>query len=409
MSEIRKLFKLLLNKEFYDKHKHKIPVNSFDEIGQELLETVEVAHSTYKRDLSTEDVFLTYIALNPVLTTANKNTIEVYLENVKYETDISRDVAEVVYQTLWRKEVGRYISEYGINLSDGDITDLSDLSSYIDRTSTTFIPQDFGMHVDTDPINLFNRLNQRGKWKINIPSLNIKIDSISPGQFIVILARPECGKTATIVNLLAGKEGFAAQGANAHLIANEEGADATAGRAICCFNEKSFREAKQNPNIVNTKEWQEVRKKLHFLHQPEVTLSQLDAYCRIHKPDILVIDQLDHVGVLGNFEKGHERLGMVYRKARELASKWDMVVIGVSQASAEAENHTRVNFSMAEGSRTAKGAAADLIIGIGKADEGATEEGNEVLRHYTVSKNKINGFHGTVICKLLQDQSRLVP
>lgn len=409
MSETRQLFKLLLRKEFYEKHKHKLPVHSFDEIGQELLEILDKAHDTFNHDLTASDLMLAYSAAHPVLTTANRNTVEAYLDNVDAEKDVSEDVADVVYATMWRKEVGRVISQYGFNLANGELVDTDGLTTYLDTVGKGFVPQDFGEPVDTDPVKLFTRINQRGKWAINIPSLNRRIAHVSPGQFIVILARPESGKTATIVNLMAGREGFAAQGAKVHLLANEEGADSTAGRAICCYTQRSFHELRDKPETAVSEEWAKIKDNLVFLHQPEITLAQLDNYCKTNRPDVLIIDQLDHLGIVGSYEKGHERLGAVYRRTREIASKYDMVIIAVSQASAEAENATRVTFAMAEGSKTAKAAAADLIIGIGRADEATGEEGDEVLRHFTVSKNKISGWKGTVIAKLIQSQSRLIP
>lgn len=367
------------------------------------------SHDRFKRDLLPAEILLVHLAEHPVLTTANKNTVEVYIANIQDEQDIGPDVAELCYRNLWRAEIGRRISEYGVRLIDGEHSDLDGISSIIASVGSDFVPTDVASApVDTDPVKLFERLNQRGKWAINIPQIKDRIRYVSPGNFIIVLARPESGKTATIVNLMAGKEGFAAQGARVHLLANEEGADITAGRAICCFNEVSFQLARENPTILRTDSWDALRKKLVFVHQPEITLTQLDAYLKTHKPDILIIDQIDHLGIVGSYEKGHERLGAVYRRVRELASKHDCVIIGVSQASAEGEGKTKITFAMAEGSKTAKAAAADLIIGIGKADENNDEEGDQVLRYFTVSKNKISGWKGTVVAKLIQSESRLV-
>lgn len=408
MSVIRQSFKLLLGHSFYNSHCNKIPERSFDEIGQELLPTLKLAHGAFNRDLTADDVFHMHTAENPAMTTANKNTVQAYLSNVSDETDIKSDVAEVVFANLWRKEVGRHISEFGLGLADGDRNDPSELLSFMATIGADFLPKDFGDPVDTDPIALFNRLNQRGKWSINIPVLSQRIKHVSPGQFVVIMARPESGKTATIVNLMAGREGFAAQGANVHLLANEEGADITAGRAMCCYNQVSFHTARENPSILATDGWGNIKTKLTFLHKPEMTMQMLDQYLKQHKPDVLIIDQLDHVNVAGNYEKGYEKLGHVYRRARELASIHECLLIGVCQASADAEGKTRVTYAMAEGSKTAKAAAADLIIGIGKADDNGDEEGNVVLRHFTVSKNKISGWKGSIVCQLNQAESRLV-
>lgn len=411
MSDIQRLFKLLLKKDFFETHKHKLPIKAFDEIGQELLPTVIEAQRRYSRDLSTDDVWFLHGSFHPTLTTANKNTLQTYLDNIRDAEPISEDVANEVYKAMWRSEVGRTIADYGIDLGDGKSSSVDPIRSYLSTVSQDFTPVDFNERVSTDPISLFNRLNERGKWSFNIPYLNQKIKGIRPGTFIVLLARPEAGKTATIVNLMAGKEGFAAQGAKVHLLANEEGADATAGRSVCCFNETSFADALADPSIVNTPAWSTLSERLTFVHQPEMTLDQLDWYCKKNKPDVVIVDQLDHVMTSQEYNRGDERLGGVYRRFREILAINDCVGIGVSQASAEAEGKTRVTFAMAEGSKTSKAAAADVIIGVGRADEtvNVSAEGNEVLRYFTVSKNKLSGWKGTVTCKLIQDQSRFIP
>lgn len=409
MSDTRKLFKALLNKEFYFEHKDKLPVHSFDEFGRDLLSTINTAYEKLGRDLTEDDVMQVHTSLNPVITTATKNSIEAYLERVKSEQPISTDTAKLVFTAAWKSEVARRIAEYGIRMGQGEEDGLEGLHNYLATVSPTFTPkEDLAVPVPTDPNVLFPLLAAQGKWALNIPALNNRIRKMSGGTLIIVLARPESGKTACIVNMVAGKEGFAAQGANTHVLCNEEGAEATAGRAICCYTETSFDDLRNNPKIADTEDWHKVRKNLVFLHRPEITFTQLEQYCKKERPDVLVVDQLDHITLKGDYEKGHERLGAIYRCARELASKYNFILIGVSQASAEAEDRTKVNFSMAEGSKTAKAAAADLIIGIGKGAEEADGEGNTCLRHFTVSKNKLSGWRGTVICKLIANQSRLV-
>lgn len=407
MSDMYTLFKLLLNKEFYDSHIHKIPVKAFDELGQKLLKSLPVAHSSLGRDLSVTDLVVVHQSMHPTMTTAEETAIVAYLDAVQSADIMQPDAGKIAFETMWRKEVGRKISEYGINLIDGDRKDITALSDMLARVGGDFIPKDFNEAVDTNPVTLFERLNQRGRWTLNIPYLDERIPHVSPGQFIIILARPESGKTATIVNLIAGKRGFAAQGANVHLLANEEGADVTAGRAICCFAEKPYEEVRANPSIAMTPEWADVSRRMFFVHQPEISLTQLDFYCKKNRPDVLIIDQLDHVAPSGDYNSSAEKLGAIYRKAREIASKYDCVVVAVSQASAEAEGKSVVTYSHAENSKTAKAAAADLIVGIGKVEDLAGEESNEVTRYFTVSKNKISGWKGTKVCKLVQNESRL--
>ncbi len=84
-----------------------------------------------------------------------------------------------------------------------------------------------------------------------------------------------------------------------------------------------------------------------------------------------------------------------------------MALWGMSQASNDGHNKTIITPEMAEGSKTGKYAEADLFLGIGKYPDEADGDDNFV-RFITVGKNKINGWHGTVTCKLERQIHRYV-
>jgi hypothetical protein len=78
-------------------------------------------------------------------------------------------------------------------------------------------------------------------------------------------------------------------------------------------------------------------------------------------------------------------------------------LIGVSQASNDASGRTRLDYSMMEGSKIGKAAEADLIIGIGK-----DQDDESITRYLTVSKNKLSGWHGTILAQIQPEISRYV-
>ena len=88
------------------------------------------------------------------------------------------------------------------------------------------------------------------------------------------------------------------------------------------------------------------------------TMDDLDEYCSTNDVDILIIDQLDKINVTGKYNATHEKLREVYTQSRELAKRHNILVIGMSQASAEAQGRSRVTFSTMENSKTGKAAEA---------------------------------------------------
>ena len=49
--------------------------------------------------------------------------------------------------------------------------------------------------------------------------------------------------------------------------------------------------------------------------------------CKEHDVDILIIDQLDKVNITGKYNSSHEKLGEVYRQAREIAKRHKVTFI----------------------------------------------------------------------------------
>ena len=136
------------------------------------------------------------------------------------------------------------------------------------------------------------------------------------------------------------------------------------------------------------------------------TMDAVEALVRKHKPDILIIDQLDKMMVEGNFSRDDLRLSEIYRKSRYIAKKHQLALIAVSQADATADGRTALRFTQMANSKIGKAAEADLIIGIGKKDDWEGEE--DFTRTLCISKNKLTGWHGIITCKIVPSKSRYI-
>jgi len=219
---------------------------------------------------------------------------------------------------------------------------------------------------------------------------------------MVAFARPETGKTAFWVSLVSAPDGFAWQGAKVHAFINEEPAIRTEMRTISCSTGYTRDEIPDNMKEVHYT-WSKVKDNIFLFDVVDWTLDDIDSHCEKHKPDIIVIDQLDKVNIDGKFSRSDEKLRAIYTGAREIAKRRDCAVIAISQASADAHNRDKISFDMMENSKTGKAAEADLIIGIGRNTGSDTENRNRTLN---ISKNKITGYHGEPGCVIRRDISR---
>jgi replicative DNA helicase len=303
-------------------------------------------------------------------------------------------------------EHAKQVIEEANGVWNGKSKSLSTVKKLVEEFDEDVIESEDGLTPVTKDIGeMLDAVSVTSKWKFNIKTLGDRIDGVGEGNLMVIFARPETGKTAFWVSLVAGYEGFAHQGAKVHCFINEEPAVRTQMRMVSAWTDMhkldiqdSMKEAKE--------EWAKISDNIVCHDSVDWSLESLDKYCEDNKPDIVIVDQLDKINVEGTFSRGDERLRAIYLGAREIAKRRNIALIGVSQANAEAEGSAVLSFDMMENSRTGKAAEADLIIGIGKAQQDGDTP--NFLRNLNVIKNKINGWHGIVNSILVPEKSRYI-
>lgn len=402
------LIQLLLNKEFYESNRHRVRASMFDDSDyKQIYKSILRAHEKSDEDITVQDVAAIYEIDNPTETRAKKDNVRILLRELADKSPLSIDVAEEVLQYAWRQEIGRDIANLGIEIVDGNIQDLTPIKRLIEKTKDDFTPQVDIKPCTKDVFELLKETADDTRWTFNLRALRDKLPGVAGGELCIIFARPETGKTASHVSFCFGPDGFAEQGANVHTFVNEEKASRTMLRAMSAFTGVTKEEIHEDPRFV-AHEWRTIHDNVNMFDAQGVTIEQIDAYCENHKPDVLVVDQLDKVQVAGNFSRTDEKLREIYTQAREIAKRHDLAFIAISQASADAEGKTKLNPTEMEGSKTGKFAEADIIIGIGKHDMSGVDEEPDLTRHLTIGKNKITGWHGTVICEIQPKLSRYI-
>jgi len=400
------LLKTLLSSEFYQANKTKMRQSLFTGNNAEVYKTIAQAQDKYDQDISTNDILAIWATNNPVATVSEKEDFSDTLVEVREQTPLTPEIARDVIADLWRKETGRDVTNLGIQMAEGHVDAMAKLKTLIERTSEDYLPDDFGDPTTDDLHELLAQASDDARWKFNINQLSRQVYGVGPSEFMIIFARPETGKSALAVSLCAAPEGFCQQGAKVLYIVNKEATRRTKLRAIQSFTGMTTSEIQANPDIASSR-YLAIRDRLIMKDAQEWDMNMLDGYVARIKPSILVIDQLDKVNISGQFGGTHEKLREIYRQARELAKRHECAIIAVSQASAEAEGRVRLDFSMMENSRTGKAAEADLICGVGKSS-GEDDDGPDPTRFLQISKNKLSGWHGQIICNLQAEITRYV-
>jgi replicative DNA helicase len=400
------LLTTLLNSEHYNANQSRLKRSIFSEDISEIYDLLKAAHTKYNHDITPDDIYSLWIAANPVATAAEVHEFRDQIDIMKASEPLSHDVSTDVITSLWRKETGLEISNLGINLSSGDSSAMTKLKSLLERINDGFMPDDFGEPTTDDIYELLAETSDENRWQFNIETLSRNVYGIGPSEFGIIFARPETGKSALAISLCAAPGGFAQQGAKVLYLGNEEKTTRTKLRAIQACSGMTREEIAANPDLAKSK-YISIQDRIIMKDVQEWDLDMIDGYCEKVSPDLIVIDQLDKINISGNYNASHERIRELYRSIRELAKRHDCALLGVSQASADAEGRTRIDFSMLEGSKTGKAAEADLILGIGKYNA-AEDDNPDHTRFINVSKNKLSGYHGCVICNIEPEISRYV-
>jgi len=390
----KQIIKLLLGKKFYTQYKGSITRNVLQGNFGSLYDTIQKAHDKYDTDINIDELYSLHTTVyNPAITRAAKEQLSELIEDIKETQEPSKEIADDIVKILSERDVAQRIAVEATEIFNGKPADFNTILSMIEKYKTG-LPSEKLDAVTNDVVELLDRLNVVSKWQFNLTVLKNNIGGIGPGNLMIAFARPEVGKTAFWVSLVSAPYGFAEQGAKVHAFINEEPAVRTQMRAISCFTGYNREQIAENINDTQV-EWAKIKDNIKMIDTVDWTLDDIDSHCEKHKPDIIVIDQLDKVNVKGTFARTDEKLRAIYTGAREIAKRRECVVIAISQASADAHNRDHISFDMMENSKTGKAAEADLIIGIGNR---TSNDPTNNMRVLNISKNKITGWHGDPSC-----------
>lgn len=400
------ILKSLLENTFFVEQAPRLGEKLFGEDYQDLYKVLAKAHRAYNADITEEELYSLWLADHPVATRAQSGIIRDLVDEIKTTQTPSLMIAADLIASLWKRDVGMQVANLGLEVSWGNVEAMQRLRKLVEDSADSYMPDDFGDPTTKNLEELLAITGDESRWKFNIPTLSRHIYGIGAAEFGIVFATPETGKTAFLVSLMAAPDGFAHQGAKTLYLGNEEATRRTMLRAFQAWTGMNRQEISLDPSVA-VRKFREIEENLIMKDIQDWDLAKIESYILKNNADVVIIDQADKVQIGGQYNAGHERLRALYNRLRELAKRAECAVIGVSQASADADGKSRLTYTMMEGSKIGKAAEADLIIGIGRLDSGEVENTEpDYTRYLTVSKNKLSGWHGTVICSIQPDISR---
>lgn len=226
------------------------------------------------------------------------------------------------------------------------------------------------------------------EWRLE--PLNISLGPLRQGDFIIIAARPETGKTTMMASELSHFGGQIKDDRPIIWVNNEESSDKVFLRVVqaalgCTMHSIMSDTAKAMADyarLVGNKDRILVLNK----DSKRNNVNYLTGLFNELNPAVIVFDQLDKVHGFNRESRDDLRLGKLYEWAREQTER--SAVLAVSQVNGSGEGQRWIFQDQLRGSTTDKAGEADAIVTIGKVN------GDHSLinsRFIHVPKNKLYG------------------
>lgn len=213
-----------------------------------------------------------------------------------------------------------------------------------------------------------------------------------PRQYhVVLFGRPDIGKSTVCINMVCG---FLSQGLKTVYFGNEDPIKQTLIRVVQCLNGVPKEAVEEDwPKFLDSSKKKGLEL-LKLVESPNGTIRSLERIISKHHPDVVVVDQLRNLNVRG--DNRVLQLENTAKQLRELAKKYNLLMLSVNQAGDSAQNKTLLDMGDMDWSNTGIQGACDLIIGIG-ANQNMEAEGR---RYLSFPKNKVNGSKEPLMIKI---------
>lgn len=387
--EKRIVASVIQSRQAYDKIKDIINVNSLTAASVFLLSLVD---SFYSRDSSAKKVdkeFLIDRIKNDVPSPQKQNLYSQYAEDCSTLDVSALNVAHLVVE-IEGKESAAKLAAMLANSAPSDPAVLDALAKHAELVARNGTDGDSG--TDTEllhnvSVEEINRTvsSQEGRIKLISKAVTEALNGgLLPGHHVVIIARPETGKTGLVVT---GMRSLVRQKRAGIYFGNEDPIRAVIERTQGCISGMSRLERLKDPEAATAVLEAQGYKYVRFRSITPGSVRELERDIIAGKatgdsPQWIIVDQLRNLQTKA--ENRTNQLETIATDLRTLAKKHNILCISVTQAGDSADQKLILDMGDIDSSNTGIPAQADVIIGIGVNKE-YEQQG---LRMISFCKNK---------------------
>lgn len=371
----------LLNKDKYEKYRRYLKES---ESNRDYLKILDSLHKSLGRDITLEEY----------TTIATDYPTEEILGNLFKEDYIS-----FALDQYRQRELAYELALLSADVAEGKKS-IDDILSLVKQFERVIKAKD--NYVTDDIEDICADLDAETGIPFRLKALQNATNGLRGGDFAVFFARTNAGKTTW----LASEVSYMAEHIDRPILwfNNEERGKKVKRRIIQASLGWTDEQIIVDKNKTLSNYLKKTKGLIKLKDDAFITHYDIDNLVEAEKPSLIVIDQIDKVKGFRHETRADQSLGNIYIWARELAKKYDIPVIGVTQASASGEGKAWLTTEDIADSKTSKPAEADLLVGIGKKNS----EGSENLRHLNIIKNKLTGQEIRIDCKINANIARYV-
>ena len=390
MLELSILHAFCKDKAAYQKYHKGLPLGYIKTNFKEISKLFSILNLLYTKhnntSISSEELLATYLASYPVLKDADRAEIDKLIQRI-FTAPIPESLLDLMRTYVQRAQAGE-IAVTALAANEGRKGALEALQKAIAAFQEVKEGVDSLPLVSDDLEALLHETVDTPGIPFHLPCLRESLGPLRKGNFGVVFARPEIGKTTWLAQFVT----HAVQHVDKPIIwlNNEQAGNEVKLRLYQALFGVPLSELMANRARYHAL-YKEKTKGLLFLYDCDTILrSEVEALCEQHSPSLIVIDQLDKIAGGKEEDRRDLTLGNTYIWARGLAKRY-CPVVGVSQASDAGEGIKYLTYSHLADSRTAKPAEADFILGIGASHT----DDFSLYRYFNISKNKLLGDANT--------------
>lgn len=386
------LIKALETKDNYFNYK-ELALNLFtEEKTKQILKDLEqwFEDRTEAKEVDWEDFSEWFLLVkHPMYKEEKKQIYRTIFEKVRTtkESTVVGDIINTFRTRSAAEEIAQIAGRIAEGQQEADIDEIYDIMEgyYEDCKKSS---EEASPFVTTDTVELISHVVGQGGYNWRLNELNLSLGPIRKGDFMLIGARPECGKTT----LLASEATFIAQQLKDEEIVlwvnNEEEGRKVMWRVKQACIGWTTRQMQNYPHKVSQEYEKLLGRQDKILVCDRTDMNNLKSIEKLldeYNVGLLIIDQLRKVNT-GTKSEGVQRLQELYTTARTWAKDY-CPVITVHQARGDAEGLDYIAANQLEGCQTEIQGELDAQVMIGRVLDPQFEH----VRYINIVKNKLAG------------------